>query len=179
MRPDQERAALDRLAEIHAAPKSFDSWPEWEVHQERSRAMLHYRVPLRLSGVLGGGVVAHLVTPQQAWDSNVYGQVEVPAIGGRSTWRVDPVEWKPDRPHRNPNDAPAEHRFKEVHDRIHPFDLNRRLGILVFAQARIGIAIEFPRAIAIFEDYLSLCAEVWNCPDMRDVPPPTWHRTLV
>ncbi len=73
-------------------------------------------------------------------------------------------------------DAPVEHRSMTLTDRIHPFALNRRYGIGVFKQTEPGVAIEFPRAITRFEDYLKLCAEIWKCPDVEDIPPPPWSK---
>jgi hypothetical protein len=176
--PDQERTLLDRLAAIHAALKTFDSVTEWVEERGRS-IVLHYRAPLKIAGVLGGGVIAHFKTPLQVWESDVYGQIEVHAGGQKSALRLDPLEWRQPRPHRNPAAAPSDLRLLEIEDRIHPFGLNRRLGIGVYLQRVTGIAIPFPRAIDTFEAYLDLCAEVWNCPDARDIPPPTWSKSLI
>lgn len=174
---DRERAILDRLAEIQAGEKAFDSWPEWEVAEGR-KPVLHYRAPLRINGTLSN-VTMHLITPQAAWDSEVYGQIEVSKPDTRSCWRVDPIEWNPASPHSNPSQAPSHLRLLTLTDRYHPFALNRRLGLAVFEQKVQGVANEFPRAITTFTEYCGLCADIWNCADMRDVPPPTWSKTLL
>lgn len=94
------------------------------------------------------------------------------------TLRLNPVEWRPLRDHRNRPDASPEYRGKTLTDRIHPFAANKRYGVAVFKQSEPGIAVEFPRAISRFEDYLKLCAEIWKCPDVEDIPPPPWSRRL-
>jgi hypothetical protein len=166
------------LAEIDAAEKSFDAWSEWSRETDRNTTRLHYRTALRVGGVLGGGVLLHIHTPEEQWDSDVYGQITV-TTRASVTLRLNPIEWRPIREHRNRADAPANHRFKTLSDRIHPFALNRRYGVGVFRQWDQGVAVEFPRAITRFEDYLKLCAEIWNCPDVEDIPPPPWSRRFV
>jgi hypothetical protein len=170
MKADEERAFLDLLAAIQRGPKTFDNWPDWEERQERRGVILHYRVALRIDGVLGRGVSLHLVTPKGAWESDLYGQIEVPRPDRNTLLRIDPIEWRPSRSHTNGGNAPAEHRFATHQDRMHPFSLNRRLGLTALEQHATGIAVAFPRAIAAFEDYLTLCADTWNCPDAKDIP---------
>jgi len=172
-----EDADLSRLAAISQAPKSFDSWPEWEVSEGRTTPILHFRAPLRIDGLLGP-VIVHLTTPQAAWEDEMIGQVEVRRPTGRSSWGLDTIEWNPRNPHSNPPGAPAELRFLTLTDRMHPFALNRRLGLDAIEQKVKRIGVEFPRAITTFTEYCDLCAEVWHCPDMRDVPPPTWFKKL-
>lgn len=178
MRPDQERAVLDRLAEIHAAEKSFDATPVWEQYDQRSTVRLRLVAPIRVNGRLGGGVSLRIHTPATSWESDVYGQIEVPKPT-KGSWRLDPVEWRPLKPHTNGPDAPASHRLKNLTDRIHPFPVNRRYGLKVFEQGSVGVAEDFPRAITRFEEYLDLCSEVWNFPDLRRLPPPQWTMLLV
>lgn len=173
----REREIIDRLASIQSSVKSFDDWPEWEVSPGR-KPMLHYRAPLQIDGSLSSAII-HLATPQAAWDAEIYGQIEVPRPGSRSSWRIDPIEWNPGSEHSNPPYAPADLRFITLRDRYHPFSLNRRFGLAVFEQSKPGVAVEFPRAITTFTEYCDLCAEIWNCADMRDVPPPIWSKTLL
>lgn len=178
MRADQERALLDRLAEICSAEKSFDGPVAWESYESKTTTRLRIEAPLRLDGKLGGGAFLRITTPGTAWESDVYGQIEVqkPAKG---RWRLDPIEWRPLKPHTNGPDTPSEHRFKTLTDRIHPFSLNRRYGLKVLDQGTPGVAVEFPRAVSKFEEYLELCSEVWNFPELRKLPPPQWTMLLL
>lgn len=176
--PAQEQAIIEQLATVQRGAKTFDSWPEWEVLPGKTHSSLHYRAPIRIDGVLGNALV-HLVTPQNAWEDEMIGQIEVRKPDGRSCWAIDTVEWKPKRQHVNNASAPADLRFLTLDDRIHPFGLNRRLGIGAFDQSLPRIGTELSRAIANFTEYCELCAEVWQCPDMKDVAPPTWLKSLV
>lgn len=54
MKPSEEEALLARLAELAAAPKSFDAAAVWEVIPDRVSARLCCTVALRIGGVLGG-----------------------------------------------------------------------------------------------------------------------------
>lgn len=174
----RESAIIERLAEIQAAVKSFDAPPSWESYEVKSTTRLRLHAPIRLNGRLGGGVFVRITTPATSWESDVYGQIEVqkPAKGA---WRVDPVEWRPLRPHTNGRDAPAGHRLVTLIDRIHPFPLNRRYGLQVLEQGAVGVAVDFPRAVSTFEEYLALCSETWNFPDLKGIAPPQWTRLLV
>lgn len=171
----EEQRIIERLAEIDAAEKSFDAWSDWSPEGEFGRVRLHYRTALRVGGILGGGVLLHINTPEDEWDSDVYGHITV-TTRASMTMRLNPIEWRPLREHRNRPDAPADHRLKTLTDRFHPFALNRRYGLEVFRQRSQGVAVELPRAITRFEDYLKLCAEIWKCPDVEDIPPPPWSR---
>jgi hypothetical protein len=179
MKPSEEEALLARLAEITAAPKSFDTAPSWEAIQDRASARLCCTVALRIGGVLGGGAAIMIKTPREAWEEDVYGHIQVRRPNTPHHLRLLPVEWRPLGIHYNPGDAPPELRFLGLADRHHPFDLNQPLGISVFSQSRAGIARELPRAIASFEAYLDLCAELWNCPDVRSIERPPWSPKLV
>lgn len=83
------------------------------------------------------------------------------------------------REHRNAGDAPGAHRFAVLRDRWHPFELNRERPLAVFTQSEPGVIAPLPRAIESFSEYVHLCAELWNCPDMPGVPPPPWARVLL
>jgi hypothetical protein len=175
----QIEALLARLSAVNAAAKSFDSFPDWNAVTDRTSTTLQYVVAVRLEGALGGGVSIRLITPMTGWDNDVYGQIEVAVPQARSSLRLAPIEWGPKREHRNSANAPADHRFKTLTDRWHPFELNLPLGIRVFQQAEVGVAVMLPRAISTFKDYTALCAELWNCPDANRIPPPPWSRTLI
>lgn len=177
--PDIERLMIERLAEIHAAQKSFDSAPEWREVTDRSGTRLVCHEALRLDGKLGGGVFVRIHTPRTNWESDVYGQIEALKRQGAGRLRLDAVEWEPLKPHTNRRDAPSEHRLVTLTNRIHPFAVNRRYGLSVFEQSDKGVAVDFPRQIKRFEEYLALCAETWNFPDLRDLQPPKWSKQLV
>lgn len=179
MTPQQADALLARLEVVNAAEKSFDAFPDWETVTDRTSSSLHYAPALKLEGTLGGGVSIRLVTPTTGWECEVYGQISVTIPGSRSCLRLNPIEWRPRREHRNAATAPAPHAMKTLRDRWHPFDLNRPLGIRVFQQAEIGVATPLPRAISTFLDYIGLCAELWNCNDVNRIPPPPWSQTLL
>jgi len=118
------------------------------------------------------------MTPQDTWDEEVYGQIEV-RMPGISHLRLNPVEWRPLRYHDNPPDAPAAHQFVRLWDRWHPFDLNRPLGIRAFQQTRSGVAIPLLRAVTTFSEYTHLCADIWRCPDLLGLRPPPWSKQLI
>lgn len=175
----KEDEILARLDQVHQAEKSFDSPPIWVQSQERTSAILSCQVSLRLNGILTGGASIRIRTPLNCWEEDVYGQIEVRLFGLRRQLRLSPVEWKPMREHRNPATAPEELRYLILEDRYHPYELNRPLGVNVFYQTLTGVAAPLPQTIANFQDYASLCAEIWNCPDMGSVPPPPWSRSLI
>ena len=178
MSPAQEAAIIDRLAAVHAAVKSFDAIPNWDVVADRNNNRLVIHAAIRLDGKLGGGVFVRISTPQGAWDRDIYGQIEVQKPT-RGAWRIDPVEWEPLKPHTNGRTAPSKHRLVTLTNRIHPFALNRRYGLSVFDQKESSVAVDFPRAISRFEEYLDLCSEVWNFPELKDLSPPKWTKLLL
>lgn len=118
-------------------------------------------------------------TPESAWERDVYGHIEIAHPELSRPVRIIPVEWRPLHPHDNRGRGPPEHRFRTLTDRWHPFDINAPLGIDVFLQAAVGIAVPLPREIANFSEYCNLCAELWNCPDVRLVPAPEWREDLL
>lgn len=164
---------------MHAARKDFDSKPDWVERENREGVRLTLTVPLLLDGEFGGGVEALLSTPKGAWEEDLYGQITVRHPAKSLNLRVCPVEWRPLKTHDNSGDAPKDLRFQTLSDRFHPFDLNKALSLEVFAQRARGIAAPLPRAIASFSDYIDLCADLWNCPNMRSVPPPPWAKVLL
>lgn len=168
---------MERLAEVQAAIKSFDHTPSWETVTDRDNTRLCVHAALRLNGRLGGGVFVRIQTPQGSWERDVYGQIEVQRPS-KGCWRIDPIEWAPTRSHTNRRDTASEHRLVTLTNRVHPFALNRRYGLAVFEQKEPGVAVDFPREITRFEEYLDLCAEVWNFPDLKGLPPPKWTREL-
>jgi hypothetical protein len=120
-----------------------------------------------------------LDTPSEAWESDVYGQIEVRLPGVSRTLRVDPIEWKPLHYHDNPPNAPPVHRHQRLWDRILPFEVNAQFGLGAFDQSSPGIATELPRAPANFREYTDLCSDLWKCPDLLGLDPPPWVRKLV
>jgi len=173
MTREQEAGLLAYLAAIAPAPKSFDSIASWRVIQDRTSPILECLVSLKIDGV-ARGVRARFRTPQALWEQEAYAQIEVVSPLVRGALRIMPIEWRPRRSHRNPAAAPDHLRLLTLTDRWHPTPENLPLGIGVFAQYDVGIAAPLPRAIATFEDYLALCAELWNCPDALHVPNPPW-----
>jgi hypothetical protein len=119
-----------------------------------------------------------ITTPRASWEHDVYGQIEVqkPAKGN---WRIDAVEWRPLKPHTNRPDASSEHRLVTLTNRIHPFSVNRRYGLGVFEQKDRSVGVDFPRAVERFEEYLSLCSDVWNFPELKGLSPPKWSMLLL
>ena len=152
---------------------------KWYLVQNRPAGRLEWQAGLRLEGVLGGGVSARLATPADAWDRDVYGQVEVRVSYLPRAVRINPVEWRPRRPHSNSPTAPEGHALVTTLDRWHPYELNRDQDVSVFFQGAVGVAVPLPSDINSFSAYLKFCAIVWKCPDMEKVPPPPWSRSLV
>ena len=164
----------DRLRFIAEAKKAFDSTPKWEPITHRASQRLVMVVALRLNGVLRGGVSLRLRTPIAAWDEDVYGQIEVRLPGMNRPLRLNPIEWRPRRYHDNPASSPPAHRNQRLWDRWHPFDLNALHGMQGFDQSGGGIAVPLPHIPASFSEYANLCASLWVCSDMYDLPPPPW-----
>ncbi|MGY5779061.1 hypothetical protein [Rhizobium sp. LEGMi135b] len=176
----EEEAIISRLAEIDAAPKSLDSFPEWNLVMSRPAGKLYWTSAVRLSGVLGGGVSVRFATPADVWDKDVYGHIEVamPVLGPRRL-RINPAEWRPRSDHRNPAWVQAPHALSTYRDRWHPFDLNKERGISIFLQGVSGAAVPLPDDIETFSDYLHFCGAIWKCPDVEKVQPPPWSPQLV
>lgn len=177
---DEEEAIISRLAEIAAAPKSLDSFPDWNLVMSRPAGKLYWTAAARISGMLGGGVSIRFATPADSWDKDIYGHIEVafPALQPRRL-RINPAEWRPRSEHRNPAWVPHPHALATYQDRWHPFDLNRDRGISIFMQGVSGAAVPLPDDTVSFSDYLHFCGGIWKCPDVEKVPPPPWSRRLV
>lgn len=179
MDQDVETKIIERLGEIHRAVKSLNSWPGWAEESGPESPKLFYRAPLKVDGDLGA-VFFRIHTPKHDMlRGELYGHLEVihPGISGHL--RLEPIEWRMRSPHHNPPHAPNGHAYKMLLDRIHPFELNRGLGLGVFRQHDKGVACDLPRAIVSYRDYLKLCAERWRCPDIEELPPPPWEPRLV
>jgi hypothetical protein len=175
----QTRAILDGLRFVAEAKKSFDSVPSWTEVPSRLSSRQSLVVALRLDGVLRGGASLRIVTPTDAWEEDVYGQIEVRLPGVTRALRLHPIEWKPLRHHDNPPDAPPAHRNQRLWDRHYPFELNAPFGLGAFDQSTSGIATELPRAPSNFKEYTDLCSDLWICPDLLGLPPPRWTRTML
>lgn len=161
------------------AKKSFDTHPKWEILPNRYSRVLSLVVALRLNGTLRGGVSIRIVTPEDSWEEDVYGHLEVKLPQNRRLLRVNPVEWRPLRHHDNPPNAPDAHRNQRVYDRWHPFDINAAYGLRSFDQSGPGIAVPLPRTVDNFTNYMELCADIWRCPDMYELEPPPWTKELI
>lgn len=174
----QNEQILEFLETVSRAEKSFDSLPAWEEYKDRTSGKLRYATAIQLNGVLGGGISIRITTPKETWEEDVYGQIEVRPARMKRSLRVDPIEWRPLRPHTNSPAAPPPHSFQQYSDRWHPFDLNKPFGIGVFNQSDKGVAVPFPRAISSFSEYLDLCSDIWKCPDVKEIPTPPWSPQL-
>lgn len=180
MTPEIEERILAHMDMVEAARKTFDRKPVWQIVEGSGRGRcLSLRAAVRLNGVLAGGASIFLTTPENAWESDVYGHVDVrfPQITGHL--RIAPLEWRPLRLHVNPPDSPETHRFHRLTDRWHPYGLNRPRGIPCLRQSTAGVAVEPPRAISNFEEYCEVAADIWHCPDMYGLPRPEWTETLL
>lgn len=177
-----EREVLEGVARVARAHKSFDCKPDtrpaWRRQPARGAEIWTLTCGLRLNGALAGGAMIRLKTPTDVWEEDVYGHVEVRIPGVPRACRIDPIEWRPLGPHTNPPDAPEGLGLMTLFDRHHPSHLNRPLGVAVLHQTATGIAAPLPRDITTFAEYVHLCAEVWNCPDMRSIEAPEWKPTL-
>ncbi|MEA3533684.1 hypothetical protein [Rhizobium sp. CC-YZS058] len=180
MTPEQTDRFFAHLDLVDAAEKTVDFFSEWQLLLQRTTGTLQWTTSLRLGGTLGGGVSVRLITPADVWERDVYGHIEVrsAATFGRAI-RINPVEWRPRRPHHNPRYADEEHSLATYLDRWHPYAVNRRQAVAVFLQHQPGIAFPLPETITSFEAYLLFCSQVWKCSDIKDVPPPPWSPQLV
>ena len=176
----EEEAIIERLAVIDASEKTLDNLPNWILVLDRPSGKLYWNAAVRVNSFLGGGVSIRFTTPQEAWNSDVYGHIEVaiPSLGSRRL-RLNPAEWKPKKEHHNPAWAPEPHRLTTCLDRWHPYSLNKNNGLNIFTQAAVGVAVPFPDDILTFSDYLSFCAGIWKCPDVLKVTPPPWSPQLI
>ncbi|MBX4911218.1 MULTISPECIES: hypothetical protein [Rhizobium] len=180
MTPEQLARFFDHLDMVDAADKELDSVVDWEKILHRPSGTLQWTTSVRLNGRLGGGASVRLTTPASVWESNVYGQIEIrSAATGNRTVRLNPVEWKPLKPHHNPRIDNEEHSLATYYDRWHPYPMNRGLDVDIFFQKKIGIALPLPQNVTTFAEYLYFCGQVWKCPSMKDVPPPPWSPQLV
>ena len=170
---------VERLRFISEARKAFDSKPKWELTPYRASQRLVMIVALKLNGVLKGGVSLRLRTPVNSWEEDVYGQLEVKLPGMNRALRLNPVEWRPKRYHDNPSSGPQAHRNERLWDRWHPFELNVMHGMQGFDQSGGGIAVPLPSVPGSFSEYADLCASLWICNDMYEVPPPPWTRDML
>lgn len=167
------------LRYISAARKSFDTKPNWKTIENNRFSFIHQVIiPIRLDGILRDGVQIRILTPAKVWEEDVYGQLEMRLPGVRRSLRLNAVEWRPLRPHGNPADGPAAHRRETLFDRWYPFEINAQHGMQAFDQNGAGIAVPLPREPTNFSEYANLCADLWVCPDMYDLPPPPWARTM-
>lgn len=165
---------------VDASPKSLDSVSSWVLLTDRPSGVLQWNASVRLSGTLGGGVSARFKTPAAVWNRDVYGHLEVRSAAtlNRSA-RLNPVEWLPRGPHRNPPLGDSEHSLETYIDRWHPYAMNRDRHVDVFFQGRTGVALPLPANVTTFLEYLDFCGQVWKCPSIKDVPPPPWSPQLV
>ena len=157
---------IARLRYIAEAKKSFDAIAKWELTRNRSSHRLSLVVALRLNGILRGGVSIRLATPSDAWEEDVYGHIEVRLPGASRTLRLNPIEWRPLRPHDNPPSAPPAHRNQRLYDRWLPFEINENFGLAAFDQSGPGIAVPLPHVPRTFSEFTDLCSSLWLCPDM-------------
>jgi hypothetical protein len=177
--PEQQEQLFRHLDNVNAAAKSVDSMSDWYTVFNRPTGRLEWQAALRMGGVLGGGVSARLTTPTEAWEADIYGQLEIRMAFLPRAVRLNPVEWRPKRSHTNPPTAPDGLALETFFDRWHPYKLNRDQDVNVFLQGAVGVADALPDGIVSFSDYLKFCANVWKCPDIERVPPPPWSRSLL
>ena len=104
-------------------------------------------------------------------------QIYVPALSSYA--HVQRVEWRPNGPHTNGGNAPANLRFKKFYDRWYDFGLNRRLGIAGLRQTGPMIAQALPREIGTFNELLAFLEQVWKVSGVRRVPIPPWEDRLI
>lgn len=180
MNSEQQERFFDHLDRVDRTPKELDAMPEWTLKTDRLSGRLMWHTAVKLNGRLGGGVSIRLTTPTAAWERDVYGHTEVvsPATLNRQV-RINPVEWKPMRAHRNPPFDNDDHSLATYLDRWHPYELNRSLNPDTFFQKSTGIALPLPVEVDTFSDYLHFCGTVWKCPSIERVPTPPWSPQLV
>ncbi|WP_376710355.1 hypothetical protein [Pseudochrobactrum lubricantis] len=166
------------LDTVNKSEKTFDDFSKWDEYTDRSSGKLRYVTAIQLNGILGGGVSIRITTPKETWEEDVYGQIEVRPPRMKRSLRVNPIEWRPLRPHVNSATAPSPYGLQQYFDRWHPYDLNKPLGIGAFDQSDKGVATPLPRAISSFSEYLELCSEIWKCPDVKGIPTPPWSPQL-
>jgi hypothetical protein len=178
--PELVERILAHLDFVDEVEKEVDSISDWQLIEHRPTGSLQWQSAVRLSGRLGGGAAVRLMTPADVWEKDVYGHIEVrPPVHPQRMLRINPVEWRPRRSHRNPNWGPEEHRLETYRDRWHPYNENRMGGIEVFLQSKTGLALPLPAPIASFSQYLHVCSKIWKCPNLKDVPPPPWSPSLL
>ncbi len=178
MSPEQEQRVLERLAFVVESRKTFDAKPHWDRVPSRTSERWQMAMSLRIGGLLGP-VTARIFTPIDAWEGEVYAQLEVRGLGLPKPLRLLPIEWNPLHHHDNPRDAPSPHAGLRLFDRYMPFDLNAERGIGVFAQTRTAVMVDLPRLPTDFTTFCDLCSDIWRCSDMLDLEPPPWSRPML
>lgn len=180
MTPEQAERFFEHLDMVDAAAKQLDGLPKWEKVFNRISGTLNWTVSVRLNGRLGGGASVRLSTPLSVWEKDVYGQIEIRSAHTlNKVARLNPVEWRPIKPHRNPKIDDDEHSLATYLDRWHPYSLNKALDPDVFFQKKTGVALPLPQNVTTFAEYLNFCGQVWKCPSIQDIPPPPWSPQLV
>jgi hypothetical protein len=171
---------LDQIADVLRQDKEL--LPEGVAWMRRARTgfdALELTAPIAIGGVIRDGLQARISCRSDMPEGDVHAQLQVyvPALNGYA--HVQRVEWKPNAPHTNGGNAPADLRFQKFYDRWYEFGLNRRLGITGLRQTGPMIAQALPREIGTFNELLAFLEQVWKVSGVSRVPIPPWEDRLI
>jgi hypothetical protein len=179
VRPDIEREVLDRVAEFSQSRKAWGGNLSWRSTTHRSNAYVQAVIPLFIGGAAKSGFQARLSARTDMAERDVYAQLELWCPEIEKYLHFDRVEWKPIRPHSNPQTAPAGLRGRILMDRQYPFLLNRRLGIPGLLQAVTLVAKPLPDGLQTFNDLCGFLSTMWALADSSPLPEPPWQERLL
>jgi hypothetical protein len=179
VRLDLEREILDRVATLANSRKCWGGTLIWrQAPRHRSNTSLQLVAPLLVGGVAQSGFQARFNARADLPEGDVDAQLELwcPEIEG--FLHFERLEWRPIRPHTNPQNAPAGLRGRCLADRHYPFSLNRRLGIQALLQTVTLIGRPLPNDLGTYQKFTEFLGTVWMI-DTSSLPTPPWQGTLL
>ena len=145
-------------------------WPE---------APVEYVFGVGTGGAVRSGFQARLNARSDMPNCDVHAQLESWCPEIERYLHFERAEWRPNRPHTNPQNAPAGLRGKLLHDRHHSFRLNRRLGISALLQTVPPLIGEpLPHGLETFTHFADFLGTVWKI-DASQLPSPPWQEKLL
>jgi hypothetical protein len=179
VRADVERAILDRVQDYVAVDKDWGGILAWrDGPKHRSNTCLELVVPILVGGAVSSGFQARLNARSDMPQCDVHAQLESWCPEIERYLHFERAEWRPNRPHTNPQTAPAGLRGKLLHDRHHPFRVNRRLGISALLQTVALIGEPLPPSLETFTHFADFLSTVWRV-DASQLPSPPWQEKLL
>jgi hypothetical protein len=179
VRADIERAILDRVQEYAGADKTWGGSLAWrDCPSHRSNTCLELVAPILIGGASRSGFQARLNARSDMPQCDVHAQLELWCPEIERYLHFERAEWRPNRPHSNPQSAPTGLRGNLLQDRHHPLRLNRRLGISALLQTVTLIGEPLPPGLETFTHFADFLSTVWGI-DASQLPSPKWQERLI